>query len=366
MTRSRVCLLAITALLSTCSAFSADLHVDSVNGSDATGDGSALNPWLTVTRALQSAPVDGDHVWLAPGVHDQALGENSLLIWPTGVSLHGAGAASTRLVDLTISLETGDSVVRWVIEGLHMESTLRGIGLSVAAEGFERRGPTVRRNVFNGFSSAVSMHLRQWPFPVHRTTRLNIEENVFRENDIGIEIAADISDPDAQSEHEVDILNNTIVGNRIGVSLIAGSDLDPVYLDATLANNTIAFNVEDGIVSSVRWNGVLYTRHHNNIIAFNGGYGLRGVASDQFLRANLWWSNTLGDVQQGSPSPTSVSADPLFVDAPAGDYHLGNGSPCIDAGVNWNRPEFDFEGDRRPQDGDGDLGQGEACACTPS
>ena len=52
----------------------------------------------------------------------------------------------------------------------------------------------------------------------------------------------------------------------------------------------------------------------------------------------------------------NVSVDPLFVDAAQDDYHLQVGSPLIDAGDETRvaLPEFDFDGDQRLLDGDGD------------
>jgi hypothetical protein len=50
----------------------------------------------------------------------------------------------------------------------------------------------------------------------------------------------------------------------------------------------------------------------------------------------------------------NITADPKFVNAGAGDYHLQTGSPAIDAGTSGGTPQADFEGVSRPLDGDGD------------
>ncbi len=43
---------------------------------------------------------------------------------------------------------------------------------------------------------------------------------------------------------------------------------------------------------------------------------------------------TFSDVEGGYPGAGNLDLDPLFVNAAAGDYRLGAGSPCIDAGNN--------------------------------
>ncbi len=43
-------------------------------------------------------------------------------------------------------------------------------------------------------------------------------------------------------------------------------------------------------------------------------------------------------VQGGFPGTGNINADPLFVDLAGGDYHLSNGSPCIDAGTDTGLP----------------------------
>jgi hypothetical protein len=48
-----------------------------------------------------------------------------------------------------------------------------------------------------------------------------------------------------------------------------------------------------------------------------------------------------------------VEGDPRFRNSAAGDFHLLSGSPAIDVGTAAGAPALDFEGDVRPQDGDG-------------
>jgi len=66
-----------------------------------------------------------------------------------------------------------------------------------------------------------------------------------------------------------------------------------------------------------------------------------------------------------TPGPYDISADPRFVDAANGDFHLQADSPCIDAGDPNNYPETDFEGDPRPIGVAPDIGADEFRASNP-
>lgn len=51
---------------------------------------------------------------------------------------------------------------------------------------------------------------------------------------------------------------------------------------------------------------------------------------------------------------SNIVGNPLFVNAPAGDYHLSTNSPCIDAGTNLPSVTVDLDGVARPLDGNKD------------
>ena len=69
---------------------------------------------------------------------------------------------------------------------------------------------------------------------------------------------------------------------------------------------------------------------------------------------------TFSNVEGGWAGTGNIDADPLFVDAAYGDFHLTCDSPCRDAGDNSAVTEaFDFEGDPRIADGIVDMGADE-------
>jgi hypothetical protein len=75
------------------------------------------------------------------------------------------------------------------------------------------------------------------------------------------------------------------------------------------------------------------------------------TTNDVFSNSGPAYGGTCGN-QTGLNG--NISADPLFVNADGGDFHLQHGSPAIDAGTNGNlMPQQDLDGAPRPLDATG-------------
>jgi len=154
------------------------------------------------------------------------------------------------------------------------------------------------------------------------------------------------------------IQNNTFNGN----SASSGGGIDNGSGNPTIQNNTLYANLATGY--SNRGGGIYNSGSptiRSNIIAGNTGSGIysSGVVPGPSVDYNNLWNNSGGDYVGVSPGPHDIAADPRFVDAAVGDFHLRSDSPCIDAGDPYHRPETDFEGDPRPMGMEVDIGADE-------
>ena len=136
------------------------------------------------------------------------------------------------------------------------------------------------------------------------------------------------------SSDRIIVTQNTIVGAfRDGI--IVGSQGERATTNLTIVNNVIAFNGRYGI--STYWGGVV---------------GTGNVAT-----RNLAWGNRSGQLDgTGIDYSENLIADPLFLDFLWGNFHVLLGSPAIDLGRIEYALREDLDGASRPQGLGPDLG----------
>jgi predicted outer membrane repeat protein len=127
------------------------------------------------------------------------------------------------------------------------------------------------------------------------------------------------------------VINSVFVGNisdDAGGAIYAEDDVDvagSTFVDNSATQNGTAIYVNDrgALVGNILWGKV-------------GSLTLaqRGQGGNAPL--------TYSDVEGGYPGTGNIDADPAFVSA--GDFHLQQGSPCIDAGSDSAGPTLDFDG----------------------
>ena len=135
------------------------------------------------------------------------------------------------------------------------------------------------------------------------------------------------------SESDVTLTNNLIFDNQAGF----GSGISAGECALRLLHTTIAHNTDgDGVGIRVSSGTVALT---NTIIVSQTVGIVAGYNSSATLEATLWgtatWANTTDWSGDGTIITGTVNlwGDPAFVDPDNGDYHIGENSAAIDAGV---------------------------------
>jgi hypothetical protein len=149
----------------------------------------------------------------------------------------------------------------------------------------------------------------------------------------------------------VSFVNSLIVQNtaeEYGGGIYIGDSSTPITKNTTiyhLTNSTISGNI--GKISG----GGIFSESDNLMVTNSI---LWGNSPDELSPYNPDYKISFSDVQGGHEGEGNIDAAPRFVGN--GDYHLTELSPCIDKGTSEGAPDYDLEGNKRPQGNGYDMG----------
>lgn len=317
----------------------------------------------TIQSGIDAAN-NGDTVLVANGTHTGS-GNVNLDFKGKAITVRSANGVASCIIDCGSANDTrgflfysGEGSTS-VVEGFTIQN-----GRSIVGGGIYcwTSGPTIKNNVITGNWAEYGggIYFEENSSPV-------IENNVITGNSAFY--AAGIGFRDSLAE----ITGNIITENT---AVSAGGGMGYSSSIVTMTNNVIARNSAEaggGIGSYSSTTVIVNNTFTGNLAEYGDGMGC--YSSNATIVNTIVWEDDLEGIYLGPSNTVSISysdikggqaginsdvsstiqwlsgninADPLFVNASVGNYHLPNASPCIGGGTSSGAPSTDIENNPRP------------------
>ncbi|MFG0285772.1 MAG: right-handed parallel beta-helix repeat-containing protein [Phycisphaerales bacterium JB039] len=359
---TRACVTVLMCLWTAVAAAQTTYYVDGDCGDDAWSGTSAVcaapdGPKRSIGAAVKIAAA-GDEVIVADGVY---TGPNNLDIDFAGrdLTVRSAGGPDGCVIDcegisrafVLRSGETRDAV----IEGFTIRRgaapggvDLRGGGIGILSPSFgtPAPSPTIRNCVFEGCDTGI---YNGGAILIQEQSEALIERCVFRSNRSGGGGAVQCEGNFAE------FIDCQFIDNEAGVGgailLTGGSQLFVNCLfqgnagsspggGAIFGNSGCTPTIVNSTFTGNSGTGGAWYSNRGSVATITGSI-MWGNTPDQIFVEPFGGADpvvTYSDIEGGWTGTGNIDADPMFVDAGAGDLRLAEGSPCADAGDNTALP----------------------------
>lgn len=282
------------------------IYVDA-SADTATADGAPEHPYPGIDMACMAA-VDGATILVAPGVYGNAYISPPR---PRNLTIKSIEGPDVTIIDGSKAVSGFGIVIRagegWVIDGFKFINIGSMFGpdewCGYACGVYNANSDT---NSVNVVRNCIFVEPHKRGIWVQKNTKVKVDHNIF------VKPGAN----GVMSYGFVDFYNNTVVGT---------DTLSPY------GDNAGFYQTGDG-----GSNGVAKVK--NNIFVGNSRGVVRTGDSFVYSSHNLYYENGVDTLGITADYGNNVFADPMFVNAEAGDFRLVVGSPAIDAGVDVSLP----------------------------
>jgi hypothetical protein len=319
--------------------------------------------------------------------HGLALSNNGALDAGGGIAIRGASPTVTSNIIASnlacgggagILIGSGSPIIQSNVirNNLQVGGCGGGGGAGISVGGFGSAqiiGNTITGNEWlSGSGGGIDLNFAGTPLLLNNTISNNLATGVF-----GLNPAAPGGGISVGSGTTPELIQNLVINNTadLGGGMYLSGASGAVLVNNTVAGNTSTQDLGSAVYINQASAGI---QIYNNLLIGSGTqdalYCLSGTATmvtNDTFSGKIESINGTCEALEGTSG--NISADPMFENAGANDYHLLDGSPAIDAGTNSapDLPATDFFGNPRivaGYIGDGaivDLGIEEAPAGEP-
>jgi hypothetical protein len=287
------------------------------NGYDGGGISiSSASPTITGNIITGNHAVDGCGIYVGGG---SALIQNNTI---TGNDQTGAGGGGEGGGGILVSGSSSPQIIGNTITNNSVANGGNGGGISVDLFS----SPLIRGNLIQGntaYNLGGGVALNSY------NASILVQNLILNNASQGGGSGAGLYVSSGNSSTQTIITNNTIAGNS-AYDFTSGVFISGYGQNATFRNNVVVAPVgQNAVTCNPLYISVSPVFSHN----------------DAFTPQGTAWSG----ICDTTSNPGNISADPLFMSAANGDFHLQAGSPAIDAGDNTapNLPASDFDGNPR-------------------